>query len=85
MQSTMRYYYAKIFYDFFVWLLKIKANTKLKNTAAPIPVAVAANPPVKIPITPDEETEFITPLASVLPKPMIGTVAPAFPNSTKGS
>ena len=56
-----------------------------KNTAAAIPPAVAVNPPVNNPKTPFVETCLITPFASVLPKPQIGTKAPAFAKSTSGS
>lgn len=65
--------------------LNINENTKEKNTAAAIPPAVAVSPPVKSPIMPLVETCLITPFASVLPNPQIGTVAPALAKSTIGS
>lgn len=68
-----------------MWELNISEKINEKNTAAAIPPAVAVSPPVNKPITPLVETCLITPFASVLPKPTIGTVAPAFPKSTMGS
>ena len=55
-----------------------------KNTAAPMPAAAAVKPPVNAPRTPTSETAFSTPLASVLPKPVSGTVAPAHAHLTSG-
>ena len=45
--------------------------------------AVAVVPPVKAPTSPFSWTFFIAPLASKLPKPVKGTVAPAPAKSTK--
>ena len=65
--------------------LKIKANINEANIAIAIPPADAVNPPVKIPIIPSSLAAMIAPLARLAPKPIIGTVAPAFANSLKGA
>ena len=54
-----------------------------KNTAAAIPPAAAAVPPVKAPTNPFSCTFWTAPLASKLPNPVKGTVAPAPAKSTK--
>ena len=53
--------------------------------AAVMPPAVAFRPPVKMPRKPCSSTASRTPLASVLPKPVSGTAAPAPANSAKGA
>lgn len=53
-----------------------------KKIAAVIPPAAAAVPPVRAPIRPSLSTFFIAPLASKLPNPVNGTVAPAPAKST---
>lgn len=63
----------------------MRENINEKNTAAAIPPAVAVSPPVNRPNTPFVDTCLITPFASVLPNPQIGTNAPAFAKSTIGS
>ena len=68
-------------YYFFVRALKISPNRKAKPTAAAMPPAVASNPPVKTPIIPFDLTAEIAPFASDAPKPIIGTLTPAFANS----
>ena len=50
---------------------------KAKNTAAAIPPAVAINPPVKIPRTPEDCAAPIAPFAREAPNPIIGTLIPA--------
>ena len=55
------------------------------TTAAVTPPAAAVSPPVKMPIQPSEATASRTPLASVWPKPVRGTVAPAPPHWARGS
>ena len=52
---------------------------------APAGTNAAAAPPVKMPIQPSEATASRTPLASVWPKPVRGTVAPAPPHWARGS
>lgn len=56
-----------------------------KKTAAAIPPAAAEVPPVKAPMKPFCCTFSIAPLASKLPNPVSGTVAPAPANSTNFS
>ncbi len=53
--------------------------------AAAIPPAVAVVPPRKMPKKPSLCIDFITPVASEYPNPIIGTVAPAAANLTNGS
>lgn len=55
------------------------------NIAIDIPPAAAVNPPVNAPMIPYSFVAIIAPRASVAPKPMIGTVAPAFANSLNGA
>ncbi len=55
-----------------------------KNTAAPSPADAAVKPPVNTPRSPSASTAFLTPLASVLPKPVSGTVAPTPAQSASG-
>lgn len=50
-----------------------------------IPPAAAVSPPVNMPKTPNCLVAVIAPLAKLAPKPMIGTLAPAFANSLKGA
>ena len=64
--------------------LKISAKIKPKVTAAVIPPAEAAMPPVKAPSNPFSTTAACTPLAREYPNPVKGTVAPAPANSTSG-
>lgn len=54
-----------------------------KNTAAAMPPAAAAVPPVKAPTKPFCWTFCIAPFASRFPNPVKGTVAPAPAKSTK--
>ena len=61
---------------------EIKDAIYPKNTAAAIPLAVAAVPPVKAPIKPSDFIFSITPFASKLPNPVRGTVAPQPAKST---
>lgn len=56
-----------------------------KKTAAAIPPAAAAVPPVNAPIKPICPAFSIAPLASKLPNPVKGTVAPAPAKSTNFS
>ena len=49
--------------------------------AADNPAAPAVTPPVKAPKIPSNLAPFIAPFAKILPKPQIGTVVPAPPNS----
>ena len=56
------------------------ATSVIKNeatTATPMPMAVAAKPPVNAPIKPLPVAPSIAPLASVAPKPKIGIDTPA--------
>ena len=55
-----------------------------KKTAAQMPAAEAVKPPVNTPRSPSFSTACLTPLASVLPKPVSGTVAPAPAQSNRG-
>ena len=52
--------------------------------AAVIPPAVAFNPPVKMPMKPEESTASFTPFDKVYPNPVKGTVAPAPAKSAIG-
>ena len=54
-------------------------------TATAIPAAAADTPPVNIPTNPSFLTAFITPSASVPPKPTIGTVMPELANFLIGA
>lgn len=58
---------------------------KANNTAAAIPPAVASKPPVNAPTIPRALTAPIAPFAREAPKPIIGTLIPAFANSEIGS
>lgn len=49
-----------------------------------MPAAEAVRPPVKAPSTPSSATASRTPRASVLPKPVSGTQAPAPAQSARG-
>ena len=64
--------------------LNIKLTINPAKTAMAIPPAAAFNPPVKIPKNPCALIASRTPFASVYPKPVRGTVAPAPANSTNG-
>lgn len=50
-----------------------------------IPPEAAVNPPVNIPKIPNSFVAMIAPRAKLAPKPIIGTLAPAFANSLKGA
>ena len=62
---------------------KMAAMSTPATTAAVTPPAAAVSPPVKMPIQPSEATASRTP-ASVWPKPVRGTVAPAPPTLGQG-
>ena len=68
--------------DVLLLLLNIKANKYAKPTAAEIPAAVDIKPPFKTPKRPNSFNPFMAPFARALPKPIIGTVAPAPAKST---
>lgn len=56
---------------------------KPKNIAADNPPETADIPPLIAPKIPFSATPLNAPFASELPKPIIGTVAPALPNSSR--
>lgn len=64
--------------------LNNNATRKPKKMAAAMPAAEAVRPPVKAPSTPYSATASRTPRASVLPKPVSGTQAPAPAQSARG-
>ncbi len=66
-------------------LLNMSANINDAKIAIAIPPAEAVNPPVNIPIIPSSFAAIIAPRARLAPKPIIGTVAPAFANSLNGA
>ena len=74
----------EIFY-FFAFGLNITEKIYPNSIAAVIPPAALENPPVKIPINPDLSISSMTPVASVYPKPVSGTLAPAPANLISGS
>ena len=69
--------YAPSFYCFFILGFEMREAIYPKKTAAAIPPAAADVPPINAPTKPCSPTSFIAPLASKLPKPVRGTVAPA--------
>lgn len=72
----------KKLYCFFIFGLESREAIYPKNIAAAIPPLAAAAPPVKAPKIPSVLTFSIAPVASKLPNPVKGTVAPAPANST---
>lgn len=55
----------------------MREKMKPKKIAEARPAAAAVMPPVKIPKIPFSSIAFMTPFASMFPKPIMGTVAPA--------
>lgn len=75
--------YNKFGYCFLILGFDTKEAIYPKKIAAAIPAADAFTPPIKAPINPLFLTSSIAPLASVLPNPVRGTVAPHPAKSTK--
>lgn len=71
-----------MFYCFFIFGFDTKDAIYPKNTAAEIPPAAEAVPPVNAPTKPISCTFLIAPLARRFPNPVKGTVAPAPAKST---
>ena len=65
--------------------LKRRLTSKPTIIAAVIPPAVAFSPPVSTPMKPLSAIASLTPLESVYPNPVNGTVAPAPAKSISGS